>query len=212
MSRPRSEIGGVKQDLLVAVVGFWLIFSVVYSLGRVFVPTFDLPSMASALAGGEAPGEGSEVLPSLRAELLALQHSGVIVRFSGAAEGQALLDQVDSFSVSWPPLAAAEVEDPIRLKIGYRGGNDRLTVLAKDVTLGVITEDGATAILTTEGMTFVAHEGDCTFELTRLEIPSEIPGVPSFSGEITCNDITEVRSAVTVSFVAVFRYDFEFGV
>lgn len=205
MSPPRSEIGGVKQDLLVAVVALWLIFSVVYTFGRLFLPTH---SVLRFLATSDVapPGSHDSLLLELRADLLALHspgaitQAGAIAQVSGAVEDRLLLDQVDGMS------AGGGFEgEPIHLSVTYRGNHGVVLVSATDVAVGVPTSGRVTATLSTDGKTFIAHEGECVLELTRFESEPGHP-IPRFDGQMSCTDVSELRTDATASFTVVFDF------
>ena len=199
MNRPGSEIGGVKQDLLVAVVGFWLIFSVAFTFGRLFVPTH---SALRFLATSDVAPAGSHdsLLLELRADLLALRRSGAIAQVSGAVEERLVLDQVDRFS------GGGFEGEPIHLLVTYRGNHGVVLLGATDAAVGVPMSERVTATLTTDGKTFIARQGECVLELTRFESDPVFP-IPRVSGQMSCTEVSELRTDASASFTVVFEFE-----
>ncbi|MDP2622551.1 MAG: hypothetical protein Q8Q29_01995 [Actinomycetota bacterium] len=211
MSRHRWAVRRGGHDLVVAVVAFWLIFAVVYIVGRVFIPTH---SVLSFLATGVASGYDDESLlfRDLDADLLAVRGSGAVVQASGAVTGRFVLGQVISGGVSLgegPP----SVDRPVDVKVSLSGGGITLSVIAKAVVLGVPQQVARmTVVFTGGGKTFHAQAAACALELLESEMVIEQVGegemwLPSFTGRLSCNDLAELRTGEAVSFTAVVRYE-----
>jgi len=194
----KRRLGSVGRDLLVAVAGFGLILSVVYTFGRLFIPS---DGFLSVLATAEVPQDGeSSLLLDLRADLLALDASAAVVEVSGAVDDRLLLDHVDRFS------AGGFEGESIHLSVTYRGDRGVLLLAGSDLVVGVPASAGVTATLTTEGKTFIAKDGECVSELSRFESDPALP-IPRFSGELVCTDVPELRTEATASFVVVFEFE-----
>jgi hypothetical protein len=109
----------LRRDLLVAVIGFGVVFAVVYMMGRAFLPSSDR-------AGLVAQGADSEhvLLDELRADLTDRVDTAVI-EMSGAMAGRSVLSHADS-PFLWVPQGTPPEEHrpggPVDLDVRYAGG------------------------------------------------------------------------------------------
>jgi hypothetical protein len=214
------------RDLAVAGFGFLLIFSVAFVVGRALVP-------AGPLALGEisAPPEGSSdggvlSLADLHAELAGDAFGSIaVLQASGAIEGTFRLglnyrEWMEHGVLEGPAL------DLNMSYVSYQsgfdefggGGDSTFTLTAPGLEVGTERTERYTIILLAAGKMYSAQDGQCVLELLELDFTTVPPFfgnigddriMPVFLGQVTCEDVKELRSDDTVSFTAVFHYDSE---
>jgi hypothetical protein len=203
------------RDVRIALVGFGVVFSLVYVVGRMFLPSF-----GSSLAQLVAEREESEtaLLDDLRVDLVALTDAAVI-EWSGAFHGRSVLDRVTVPYVWVPagPETDAFVPDgPVDIHASYSRGGGALSVVAEEAVAGPLRTAAMTVVFTIDGHSFVAKSGECALELSRsgyiLDLtPTGAAGLviatPYFAGHVICEGVADIRSGDTISFTAVFRYE-----
>jgi hypothetical protein len=226
-----------RRDLAVAGLGFLVIFSVAFVVGRALVP-------AGPLALGEisAPPEGSSdggvlSLADLHAELAGDAFGSIaVLQASGAIEGTFRLglnyrEWMEHGVLEGPAL------DLNMSYVSYQSGFDEFggggegadgvvdqdldstfTLTAPGLEVGTERTERYTIILLAAGKMYSAQDGQCVLELLELDFTTVPPFfgnigddriMPVFLGQVTCEDVKELRSDDTVSFTAVFHYDSE---
>jgi hypothetical protein len=206
-----------RRDLAVAGLGFLVIFSVAFVVGRVIVP-------AAPLALGEisAPPEGSSdggvlSLGDLRAEVAGDAFGSIaVLQASGAIEGTFRLhfDYRDWMGIGVPEGPALDLR--MRYLSGVESDDSSFTITAQGLEVGTERTERYTIILLAAGKMYSAHDGQCVLELLELDFTTAPPFfgdigddriMPVFLGQVTCEEVRELRSDDTVSFTAVFHYD-----
>jgi hypothetical protein len=192
----------VRDDLLVAVFGFLVVFSVVYTVGRHFIPSDELVSVLAT-----ADQDDGGLLLDLQIDLLEGGYStapggqgAAAAQVSGIVETRLVLDHVDRSSAS-----LSEDGESIDVSVTFRGAEGLLQLAAGGVTVGVPTAERVNVTLTTDGKTFFGVDGMCVLELARFEADVDAPRGWEWGGHITCTDVPEVRSDGTASFTVVFE-------
>ncbi|MEX1207759.1 MAG: hypothetical protein WEE36_04010 [Acidimicrobiia bacterium] len=195
----------VGRDVLVAGVGFWVILSVVYAVGRHLIPSSEIIAVLATSVRVDQDGNES-MLFDLRTDLLAVGYStesgaqgAAVAQVSGAVEDRLLLDHVDRTSVS------LDEDEQIHLAATYRGARGVLLVAASGLTVGLSTSEQVSVTLTADGKTFIGTGGACIMELSRFE--SDTSRGWEWAGHVTCTDVPEIRSEATASFTVVFEYE-----
>jgi hypothetical protein len=193
----------VRRDLLVAVGGFLVVFSVVYTLGRYFIPSDELVSVLATADQGDDGG----LLLDLQLDLLEGGYAtepgsrgAAVAQVSGAVEARLLLDDVDRFSAS-----PSEDGESIQFSVTFSGAHGLLQLSAVGAAVGVPTSERVNATLTTDGKTFFGKDGACVLVLDRFEADPDAPRGWEWAGHVTCTDVPEVRSDGTASFTVVFE-------
>jgi hypothetical protein len=97
-----------------------------------------------------------------------------------------------------------------------RGGDTTFTITARGLEVGAERTERYSIILVAAGKMYSAQDGQCVLELLELDFTTVPPFfgnggddriMPIFLGQVTCEDVKELRSDDTVSFTAVFHYD-----
>ncbi|MBI5157166.1 MAG: hypothetical protein HZA58_04040 [Acidimicrobiia bacterium] len=136
------------------------------------------------------------------AEIAALPDPAALMYASGAVEGRLLFDGIVPH-FEWGPQDTSSND----IDVQYRGSGIKLTLVAKGVIIGERRTDRVTAVLTVQGMTFFAHDGECELLVARFEYLEPTDGtsrlVPSFAGMMTCA-VSEVRSGDALSYTVAF--------
>jgi hypothetical protein len=201
----------LRRDLLVALMGFGVVFALVYVTGRALLPSSDLAELVAQSADTE-----HVLLDDLRADLSALGRSAAVIEVSGAVAGRSVLDNANVPYVFERLGAEADPYGPgmpIDLDVRYSSRGVTLAMIIPQVEPGVVRIEGMTIVFTVEGRSFNARAGDCMVELTRSgyllgeTASSFVLAWPYFAGQVTCEEVRELRSDDTVSFTAVFHYD-----
>ncbi|MEX1208511.1 MAG: hypothetical protein WEE36_07910 [Acidimicrobiia bacterium] len=212
----KARVRSVCMDLLAAVVAFWVIFSVAYVFGRISVPSFRAPSVASVVAGGEGLGQdgGTLLLDDIHLQLAGIPGSAAIVAASGAVDGRFVLDHVDSAGVEFRQGGPPDLTLPVALKVKLSGGGATLSIVGREVVLGGGPQQISqmTIVFTAEGKTFLPEAGDCVLEFLDSGLVVEEVGEgrsyhPSIIGQVSCSAVAALRTGETVSFSAAFRYE-----
>lgn len=188
----------VQEDLLVAVIGFLVVFSVVYTVGRHFIPSDELVSVLAAAD----QGDGGLLLDLVEGGYPTAPGSqgAAVAELSGVVEGRLLLDHVDRYSAS-----LSEDGQSIHVSVTFSGAQGLLQLSAVGAAVGVPTSERVNATLTTDGKTFFGKDGVCVLELTQFETDPDAPRGWEWAGHVTCTDVPEVRSDGTASFTVVFE-------
>ena len=202
----------LRRDLLVAVIGFGVVFALVYAMGTAFLP-------ASERAGLVAQSADSEhaLLDELMASL-ADRADAAVIEVAGEVSVRSVLSTAES-PFLWVPQDTPPEEHrpggPVDVDVRYTGGGLTLAIQADRMVEGLARTEGWTILLTMDGHSFNAHAGECTVELTRSgsvldPTPTGAAGLllawPYFVGHVTCREISDIRSPGTVSFTAAFNY------
>jgi hypothetical protein len=212
-----------RRDLAVAGLGFLVIFSVAYVLGRAIVP-----AAPPALGEISAPPDGSSdglvlSLGDLHAEVAGDAFgSNAVLQASGAMEG---LFRLYFNYREWMEHGVLEGL-ALDLNMSYqsafnagesaRGGDTTFTITARGLEVGAERTERYSIILVAAGKMYSAQDGQCVLELLELDFTTVPPFfgnggddriMPIFLGQVTCEDVKELRSDDTVSFTAVFHYD-----
>ena len=209
-----------RDDFLAALAAFLVLFGLIYAVGRALIPTFrsTLEELAAGTTATGATGPADShvaLLDSLRVERLSL---GVpaLLEVDGDVVGRFALGSAHAPPV-WIPLQGDPPEPgqgfPVDVQVRFLADDATLTVVADRAEAGVLRSDRLTVILTTDGRTFASHPGQCSLELTTAGYAGETNPwvgliiVPYYTGQVRCTRVGDLRSADTVSFVAVFSYD-----
>jgi hypothetical protein len=119
----------------------------------------------------------------------------------------------------WVPSDESDAyttDGPVDVHANYSRGVATLSVIAGQVVTGPVRTEALTVLFTIDGQSFASKSGDCALELSRsgyhLDLtPTGAAGLviatPYFTGHVVCRDVADIRSADTVSFSAVFRYE-----
>jgi hypothetical protein len=209
---------GWGTDLLVGLVGFWLVFSTSYAVGRAAMPSFRsaLDDIEFANPGSEGAGQVS--ILAMRAELAPLERPAALLEASGGVDGRFVLDHGESAASTggffFPSDIAGDSEGAIDVSVRFSGPGAALTLVADQMPINQPRNDRLTIVLTSDGQTFNAARGACTLELiesgySTLTRPWGQVSIPHFAGHLACNDVSELRSGTLVSFVVVFDYTVE---
>ena len=195
------------MDLRVAVIGFGVVFAVVYAMGRVF-----LPSIGATIAHLDLPADDSPVL-DLRLHLATLHPPAAVLDATGALEGRFALDRTVFVSPFGRPerIVNIGIDVPVDIDVKFSGGGVVLTLVAEQVAVGEPRLDRMTVVLTVEERTFSAKPGNCAIDLSKSGVLTRNTGLgraisPSYSGQVTCSDVAELRTGTLISFTAVFEY------
>lgn len=206
----------IGRDLGVALIGFGIMFSLVYMVGQLL-----LPSSGSSLDRLVAQGEESKssLIDDLSVELAAVTDPAALISYTGAVEGRHVLDVV-TVPYVWvpvgPELDAYAPDGPVDIHVSYSRGGMTLSVVADQAVAGSPRAAGMTIVFTVDGRSFTAKSGDCALELSRsgytLDLtPTGAAGLvlatPYFAGHVSCEDVADIRSGDTISFSVVFRYE-----
>jgi hypothetical protein len=190
-----SSLRSASRDLLAGSMAIGLVVSATFVASRVFIPA--PPSEAVDTTLVTTPDV------DLAAEVAALPGPDAIIVTSGSVEGRFVLDGRLPFWVGAGPDPASKDVD-----ILYQGSGAQLKLLARGITVGEPVTDGFTAVFTLDGKTFFPKPGDCTLTITRFEYLQPTDGtpqlVPTFAGELTCTDLTDIRSGTTLSYTGAF--------
>ncbi|MEX0825396.1 MAG: hypothetical protein WD184_01360 [Acidimicrobiia bacterium] len=191
----------VREDLLVAVIGFLVVFSAVYTIGRHFIPSDEL---VSALAAADQDDGG--LLLDLHLDLVEGGYSttsgsqgAAVAQVSGVVEDRLVLD-VSGYSAS-----PSEDGDSINVSATFSGDQGLLQLSAVGAVVGVPTSERVSATLTIDGKTFFGNDGACVLELAQFEADPDAPRGWEWAGHVTCTDVPEIRSDGTASFTVVFE-------
>lgn len=215
------------RDVVVGLIGFGVVFSLVYATGKAFEPpepqaALAQPNVAYDIDLAEEAGSDPTLLEDLGAELVALEEpSAAIVDISGAIEERLVLQSADlGLFSSETGEPNPDPESPLDLNIKYSGGQAALSLILRDTSVGVPQTDNMDVILSVGPKSWFAHAGDCTLELLDMDwivmsvpMPALVGGgpvverlSPAFAGVVSCKDVTEVRSGEIASFSAVFTF------
>jgi hypothetical protein len=190
-----SSLRSAGRDLLAGSMAIGLVVSATFVASRVFIPA--PPSEAVDTTLVTTPDV------DLAVEVAALPGPDAIIVTSGSVEGRFVLDGRLPFWVGAGPDPASKDVD-----ILYQGSGAQLKLLARGITVGEPVTDGFTAVFTLDGKTFFPKPGDCTLTITRFEYLQPTDGapqlVPTFAGELTCTDLTDIRSGTTLSYTGAF--------
>jgi hypothetical protein len=206
----------VGRDLRAALVGFGIVFLLIYAVGQ-----FLLPSSGLSFAEVVAQGEQSEasLLIDLGAELGSFTDPAAAIEWSGALNGRSVLDHVTVpyvYVPMGPELDTYVSDGPVDMHVAYSSGGTTLSVVADEAMAGSPRTTGMTISFTIDGRSFTSTSGDCSLHLSRsgwtLDLtPTGAAGLvlatPHFTGHVTCEGAKDIRSSDTISFTAVFRYE-----
>jgi hypothetical protein len=202
---PRAAI----RDLVVAVSGFAITFSLIFVMGRVFIPSF-----GATIGDVDIAATGGSPLLDLRTDLAALHPPAAVLEATGALEGRFVLDRTVFVSRFGRPRNIVNVgkDVPVDIDVKFSAGGLILTLVAEQVPVGEPRRDRMTVVVTADGQTFSAQPGSCAIELFESGVLTRNTGLgqaisPSYSGQVTCTDVAEIRSGALVSFTAVFVYE-----
>jgi hypothetical protein len=217
--------GAVATDLLVALIGFSMVFSAVFIAGRYFLPSsgLDIAAPVQPIPPDDASGEQpAEPIEALRREVAAMEGSGGIVSFSGLFEARAVLDRVEDLNeqcIGCFPDEPSGVETNLGvtdMKLRYSGEGAALTMLVDFIEVGAPrSEGGMTIAVAIAGMQFSVKPGQCTLEILRSEhlvYPSSFGRfliLNSLAGELVCTGLEEIGGPMTSDLVAVFKLEAE---
>jgi len=208
-----------RRDLAVAGVGFLLIFSVAFVVGRVMVPAAPLALgeiVPPSILDGSTDGAGLS-LADLHAAVAGDAFGSIaILQASGAIEGTFRLhfDYRDWMGIGVPEGPALDLN--MRYLSGVGSDDSSFTITARGLEVGTERTERYTIILLAAGKMYSAQDGQCVLELLELDFTTVPPFfgnvgddriMPVFLGQVTCEDVKELRSDDTVSFTAVFHYD-----
>lgn len=229
----RGALRRFGRDVVVGLIGFGVVFSLVYATGKAFEPpepqaALAQPNVAYSIDLTKEAGSDPTLLEDLGAELVALEEpSAAIVDISGAIEERLVLQSADLGRFGSETLFDSETgepnpdtEGPLDLNIKYSGGQAALSLILREATVGVPQTDNMDVILSVGPKSWFAHAGDCTLELLDMDwivmsvpMPALVGGspvvervFPAFAGVVSCKDVTEVRSGEIASFSAVFTF------
>jgi hypothetical protein len=167
------------------------------------------------LAGSGDAGAGELSVVALRADLAPFERPVALLQASGAVDGRVLLDRGETQGGFFLPEDFEEGNVvPIDVNVRFSGSGAVLTLIADQMPVDEPRSEGMTVVLTSDGQTFTAARGACTLELidsgyTILSRPWGQMLTPHFAGHLACGEVSELRSGVLVSFVAVFDYTVE---
>lgn len=185
----------VGKDILAGSMAVGLVVAVTFMASRVFIPA--PPSEAIDTTLVTSPDM------DLAAEVAALPGPDAIVVTSGSVEERLVLDGRLPFWVGAGPDPASKDVD-----ILYQGSGAQLKLVARGITVGETMTEGFTAVFTVDGKTFIPKPGNCTLTITRFEYLEPTDGttqlVPTFAGELTCADLTDIRSGADLAYTGAF--------
>ena len=198
---------------MVALIGFAVVFSVVYAFGRLFIPSFGPSQLAGVLAtqGEASQSAGSRLLHDLHADLLTLPGSAAVVEVSGVISQRFVLVNLDSFGLLLGE-GLPTVDSPIDLKLSLSGQGATLSIVSKGVVLGGPQRVARmTVVFSTGGMTFYPLADNCVLELLESALLIRAVGdgqmwLADYLGQVSCSDVPEIRSGQLIDFTAVYRY------
>jgi hypothetical protein len=205
----------IRQDLSAALIGFGVVFTIVFVVGRMFLPSSGL-GIAQVVAQGA--DQQTSLLEELGLELAGLNEDGAVIEWSGAIAGRSVLDHL-TIPFEWVPTEETgdyRPDGPVDMSARFSRGGGTLSVIAGQAVAGQVRTEALTILLTIDGQSFTSKAGDCTLELSRAGYnvdltPTGAAGLviatPYFTGHVTCEDVTDIRSGDTVSFTAVFKYE-----
>jgi hypothetical protein len=222
--------GAIVTDLVVALIGFSLVFSAVFIAGRYFLPSTGLdiaaPLQPSPPDEPSDPEEGrggsmEDLVAAIRVEVAAMEGSGGIVALSGLLEARAVLERVEDLNeqcIGCYPDEPSGVETNLgvtNMKLRYTGDGASLTLVVDFIEVGAPRSDGMTISIAIAGMQFSVKPGQCTLEILRSEhlvYPSSFGRfliINSLAGELMCVGLEEIGGPLTTDLVAVFKLDLD---
>jgi hypothetical protein len=202
-----------RRDLLVAIVAFWAITSLVFTVGRWFMPNFSVQRVAERLGPTATESELRQArIFDMQTAMAGPPRSSAAMDASGALQGRLTFEHLDGFELyavgpegeTWQCGEAADgVSDPeCRYDIKIRLRSDDGVVLLVSGT-GLAPDAEATTdfsiTVSAPGLTFNSKAGQCTLGLTAAE-----PYTPRVAGWAMCTGLTELRSEVTLDLLAAF--------
>lgn len=210
-------LGSVVRDVVVALVGFSLVSAFVFVGGRLLLPAPAVSAILANLASttvATTPGTPENPLTAARAELADMGGGGAVVVIS---EGRYSLPGVEllsdpCFGCSADGARSIERDLGVDIHARFSGGGAAVTLKADYVEVGVPRTEGIVLAISADGLTYNALPGQCTITLLRSEhfkYPGSIGfflSIKSFSGEVECPALEELRGGPLASVVAVFGY------
>lgn len=202
---------GWPKDLLVALVGFWLVFSTSYAVGRAAMPAFRSSLGDVTFANDEEAG----LLAALSAELASVAVPAAVIEISGSVEGRFVLDH------AYVPFAFESLRSegpdygpnmPVDLDARYSARGMTLVLVADQVAAGTPRTEAITVAVSVDGRSFSSRPGHCTLELATSGYDTERSASgffiywQVFAGHVICTDVADIRGGEPISFTAVFDH------
>jgi hypothetical protein len=206
----------------VAIAAFWVMTSLVFTVGRWFVPGFEVSGVSDRL-GDEATDSAV-----LQARLFDLQTTMAgpprlpgAMDVSGALEGRVTLEHLDGLELvevgpdgePWPESGCARGDATIchyEIKLRMRADDGTVVLIsAGAATPGTEATSGFSLTISAPGLTFDSKAGQCTLGLTAADPFAESPtpwqdGGMRIAGWASCTGLSELRSAATLDLLVAF--------
>ena len=201
------------RDLLVAIVAFWAITSLVFTVGRWFMPNFSVQRVSERLGPTATESELRQArLFDLQTAIAGPPHSSAAMDASGALQGRLTFEHLDGFEIylvdpegdRWEcgegADGAADPECRYHIKIRLRSdAGVVLLITGNGLAPDAEATTGFSMTVSAPGLTFNSKAGQCTLGLTATE-----PYIPRVAGWAMCTGLTELRSGVTLDLLAAF--------
>ena len=204
------------RDLLVAIVAFWAITSLVFTVGRWFMPNFSVQRVSERLGPTATESELRQArLFDLQTAIAGPPRSSAAMDASGALQGRLTFEHLDGLlltafgpegpeGIAWQCVMGADgVSDRecrYHIKIRLRSDDGVVLLITGN---GLAPDAEATAgfsmTVSAPGLTFNSKAGQCTLGLTATE-----RYIPRVAGWAMCTGLTELRSRVTLDLLAAF--------
>jgi hypothetical protein len=205
-----------RRDLVIALVAFWAITSLVFTVGRWFMPNFSVPGVSDRLGPAATDAELRRArIFDLQTALAGPPPSSGVADVSGALQGRLTFEHLDELhltpfgpegpeGVAWEcVMGAGGVADPechYHIKIRLRSDDGVVLLITGN---GLVPDAEATTgfsmTVSAPGLTFNSKAGQCTLGLTVTDLYT-----PRVAGWAMCTGLTELRSGVTLDLLAAF--------
>ncbi|HSM02614.1 MAG TPA: hypothetical protein VK960_09295 [Acidimicrobiia bacterium] len=219
---------GWRRDALIAVLGFAVVFALVFLAGRAFLPGagVDLaaaipPVSAADMESAEEP-DPEAILQSLHARRATIEgSSGAVLLATGTVEGEYILPNTEILGDFCPGCGSGVFGQTIRVERGlpmdinarFGGEHVSLRIIADHVEVGTPRTGDMTIVVNSDLLSFTAEPDQCTLELlesshaVRPASFGDFYFIRSFVGQIQCTDLAEIRGGGSVSVMSAFALD-----
>jgi len=205
--------GRLRRDLLVAVFAGWLVFSTVYVFGRLFLAGVGERLAEVPVAAADEVAAPAPSVDGLRADLASTEQPAALIEARGAIDGRLVLDRGQSnVALFGNPFGVDPDEPALDLDVRFSGRDATLRIVAEGITVGETRTGRMTVVIAAGPQTFNARPGMCALEMSEIDYvtisrPWGQVVLPSFSGQLVCIDVPELRSGENASFTVVFAYE-----
>lgn len=196
---------------MVALVAFWAITSLVFTVGRWFLPNFSVSGVSDRLGPAATDTEMRQArIFDLQGAMAGPPRASGMLDASGALQGRLAFEHLDGFElyqvgpdgVESDCGEGAGPESECRYDIRIRLRSDTgvvLLITGNGLAPAAEAASGFSMTVSAPGLTFNSKAGQCTLALTATD-----PSSSRVAGWAMCTGLTELRSGATLDLLAAF--------